>query len=268
MLTDMDQHRETARATFDSVAALYDEARPGYPQALYDDLIALARLAQNARLLEIGAGTGHATLSLAQHGYRIDCIELGEQMAALARERLAAFPAVTVTVADFDRWTADAQYDLAFAASAYHWLNPATRVYRIAGLLVPGGHLAVFRNHHVNSTETAAFNAAVQQTYKSVLGVDRASNGLPHSEDIAPTEAAEWCADGQFATATTRLYRWQQKLSAAEYVRQLATHSDHRMLPETDRAHLFKKLQKLINEDFGGIAEKGYLTLLQIAEKI
>ena len=41
------------RTTFDSVAKLYDEARPGYPDALYDDLVALTGVPENGRILEI-----------------------------------------------------------------------------------------------------------------------------------------------------------------------------------------------------------------------
>jgi trans-aconitate methyltransferase len=268
MLAVMSERREIARSTFDSVAALYDEARPGYPQAVYRDLIHLARLAPDARLLEIGSGTGHATLPLAQQGFRIDGVELGEQMAAVARTRLAAFPAVSITVADFDHWSASARYDLVFAASSYHWLNPAIRVRRIAALLAPGGHIAVFRNHHVATEATAAFNHAVQRIYASTLGPQYSSSPLPCAGQIAPVEAAEWTASGLFVAPDTRIYQWRQRLSAAEYVQQLATHSDHRMLPEHTRDQLFDNLQRLIDDEFSGAAEKDYATLLQVAEKI
>lgn len=268
MLAVMSEHRETARATFDSVAALYDEARPGYPQAVYRDLIQLAGLTPDHRLLEVGTGTGHATLPLAQLGFSIDCVELGEQMAAVARARLAAFPAVSITVADFDHWSTSARYDLVFAASAYHWLNPTTRVHRVAALLAPAGHIAIFRNHHVASEATKAFNTAVQRIYDDVLGPDRTSSPLPRESEITPVEAAEWTASGLLATVETRLYHWSQRLSTAEYVGQLATHSDHRMLPGHTRNLLFDRLQELIDNKFAGTAEKHYVTLLQIAKKI
>lgn len=262
-----DTHRTIARASFDDVAALYDEARPGYPDAVYGDLIALAQLEPGTRLLEIGAGTGHATEPLAQRGFRIDAIELGENMAAAARQRLAAFRDVTITVADFDRWETNARYPLVYSASAYHWLDPATRVAHIASLLTPGGHVAVFRNHHVQGEESASFNAAVEQIYAHVLGERRATRGLPHPEDIAPTEAAEWCASGLFGTAATRVYRWRQVLTAEAYVRMLNTHSDHRLLTSNKRAQLFNELRHLIDREFGGVAVKEYVTLLQVAQK-
>lgn len=258
----------TARATFDEVAALYDEARPGYPDAAYDDLITLAGIRHPSQLLEVGSGTGHATLPLARRGFRIDCVELGEQMAAVARAKLAGFPSVAITVADFDRWTTGTRYDLAFSASAYHWLDPQTRIPRIAALLLPGGHIAVLRNHHVQGEASARFNTAAQHIYANIFPGRGLANGLPRAEDIVPAEAQEWAASGVFAQAQTRVYRWQQRLTAQEHVRMLATHSDHRLLPETDQARLFNQLIRLIESEFGGCAVKEYVTLLQVAEKI
>jgi len=52
------------RETFDTVAALYDRARPRYPSALFDDLADLAGIGSGARVLEIGPGTGQATLAV------------------------------------------------------------------------------------------------------------------------------------------------------------------------------------------------------------
>ena len=264
----LQRDRRTARATFDAVAALYDEARPGYPDAVYDDLVTLAGIGSGARLLEIGSGTGHATLPLARRGFRIDCVEFGEQMAAVARTKLAGISGITITVADFDRWIAGAGYDLAFSASAYHWLNPQTRVQRIAALIAPNGHVAIFRNHHVQGEASARFNAAAQRIYASVFPEQTQANGLSRTEEILPVEAQEWLASGLFSPAQTRVYRWQQLLTAQEYVRMVATHSDHRLLPEADRALLFEQFIRLIDSEFGGIVVKEYITLLQVAEKI
>ena len=47
------------RDTFDAVADLYAEVRPGYPAALFDDLEALAGLGPSATVLE----SSHRVLS-------------------------------------------------------------------------------------------------------------------------------------------------------------------------------------------------------------
>ena len=97
------------RLIHDQVAQRYDRARPGYPAALFGDIIAYAGLAADARILEVGCGTGQATLSLARRGFALDCIEPGAQMVAIARANLADFPAVTLTCTDFERFRAAAR---------------------------------------------------------------------------------------------------------------------------------------------------------------
>ncbi len=76
--------RDRLKTTFDEVAEIYDRARPSYPEQLFDDLVALADLQPGESLLEIGCGTGRTTLPLAERGFRITCVELGENLAAVS----------------------------------------------------------------------------------------------------------------------------------------------------------------------------------------
>jgi hypothetical protein len=69
------EHRERRRGTFDQAADLYDRARPGYPRALFDDLAELTGVGAGSRVLEIGPGTGQATLPLAERGCRVVAVE-------------------------------------------------------------------------------------------------------------------------------------------------------------------------------------------------
>lgn len=257
-----------ARETFNGVAALYDEMRPGYPSEVFDQVIATAELEQKSRLLEIGSGTGHATIEFARHGFGIDCIELGKNMAALARRRLAEFPLVSIAVADFDLWTTPAHYNLVYIATAYHWLNPQTRAARLAGLLEPGGWLAVWRNHHVTSAGACSdFYAAAQAVYLRVAPeLVHKFGGMLTPEQVPRPEVDECQAAGLFAEVQTRTWLWSRDYTAAEYARMLATHSNHQMLPEQTREALLSQLAQLV-EDFGGRVTSEYVTLLHMAKK-
>jgi 16S rRNA A1518/A1519 N6-dimethyltransferase RsmA/KsgA/DIM1 with predicted DNA glycosylase/AP lyase activity len=90
------------RATFAEDAERYDRARPGYPAELFDDLASLNGLRPGDRILEIGPGTGQATVPLARRGLRIVAVELGASLAAIARRNLAPFPDVEVVDAAFE----------------------------------------------------------------------------------------------------------------------------------------------------------------------
>jgi 2-polyprenyl-3-methyl-5-hydroxy-6-metoxy-1,4-benzoquinol methylase len=86
----MADEQNRLRATIDEVALLYDAVRPGYPEALFDDVVALSGIPPGGRILEVGCGTGQATVPFARRGYRILCVELGENLAAVARHNLHA----------------------------------------------------------------------------------------------------------------------------------------------------------------------------------
>ena len=74
--------------SFNEVAALYDRARPLYPQPLIDDLLALTGVRAGDHVLEIGCGTGQITLPLAERGLTITALEPGADLAAQV-ERVA-----------------------------------------------------------------------------------------------------------------------------------------------------------------------------------
>ncbi|HEX2741111.1 MAG TPA: class I SAM-dependent methyltransferase, partial [Rubrobacter sp.] len=97
----MAEERNRLRKVFDEVALLYDGARPGYPGELFDDIVTLSGIPLEGRILEIGCGTGQATVPFARRGYHVVCIELGENMAALARRNLKGHP--QVRTGDFEQ---------------------------------------------------------------------------------------------------------------------------------------------------------------------
>jgi ubiquinone/menaquinone biosynthesis C-methylase UbiE len=89
---------------FNEVPELYDRVRPTYPDELFADLVAITGMDRGSSVLEVGCGTGQATRSLAALGYPVTAIEPGTGMAALARQRLAAFRNIEVENSAFEEW--------------------------------------------------------------------------------------------------------------------------------------------------------------------
>jgi SAM-dependent methyltransferase len=147
-MTDTD--REMLRTTFGQDAELYDQCRPSYPPPLFVDLATLAGLGPHARVLEIGCGTGQATLPLAHLGCTVVAMDLSPDMAAIARRNVAQFPNVTVVAAAFEDWLpSDGPFDAILSATAFHWLDPEVRMIKTADLLRPGGFLGIVSTHHI-----------------------------------------------------------------------------------------------------------------------
>lgn len=254
------------RARFNEAAELYDRARPGYPAALFEELVALAGLPPQARVLEIGCGTGQATLPLARRGFAIDAVELGADLAAVARRKLAGFPAVSVYVGTFEQWPLPAEpFDLVLAATSWHWVDPSVRFERAAGALRPGGVLAVVDTRHI-AGGTSAFFAAVQSACYARFMDEDAALRLPASEAL-PVAVAGFAECGWFDAPVVRTYERDISYSSAEYIDVLNTYSGHRALPPDRRDALLACIAQAIDGRFGGRIEKRYRNDLVLARR-
>lgn len=259
-----DDPRERARATFDDVAEAYDRARPAYPAALFDDLVELANLHEGARVLEIGCGTGKATVALAARGFEITCVELGERLAAVARRNLQAYPHVEVVGAPFETWEpAQGGFDAVVAFTAFHWIDPGVRYEKSARPLHERGSLAVVTTGHVVPEDGDRFFLEMQDDYRAA-GED--ARDPPRPDEVGGV-AAEIAASGHFALVAERRYPWEQTYSADEYLAVLDTYSGHRTMEDERRRLLYELLRARIEARPQRAVRKSYLFVLDVARR-
>lgn len=263
-MTESDERRRRLAATFDTSAAFYDDVRPGYPQQLFDDLVQLAGLCDGARVLEIGCGTGKASVPMARRGYRMTCLEPGPNLAAVARKNLRPFPLADVIDSSFEDFDGDPNsFDLVFAATSIAWVDPALRYAKAADLLRLGGCVAVFWNAHVLPVDGDRFWHDVQEVYRryapDMVGAPPPPGELPSS---IPDEMR---ANGRFDEVAVRHYPWRETYDAARYVALMRTFSNHIALPEAAREPLIADVARMIDEEFGGSIVKHQVAVLQLA---
>ncbi len=264
----MSQGSHILRETFDRDAWLYDQARPGYPAALIEDVITLANLAPSGSILEIGCGTGQATLPFAERGYSLLAIELGANLAAVARHKLASFPNAQVWVGAFEDWpVSEAAFDLCISATAFHWLDPAISYPKVARALRPGGTIALFWNEHVRAAHSQGFFEAAQEVYRREAPEIFIDQPMLRAADVEEPVATQMEATGLFGPATVRRYVWEQAYDADSYLQVLSTYSGHIALHPAVRTRLFGGIRALIDTQYGGQIRKGYLSLLYVARK-
>jgi len=75
------------RLKFDEDVINYDKMRPTYVKELYHDVIHFSNFNSTKTALEVGIGTGQATLPFLQTGCALEAIELGEHMAEFVKKR-------------------------------------------------------------------------------------------------------------------------------------------------------------------------------------
>lgn len=131
---------------YKGIAALYDEIRPSYPESLIEDVIEKTSVRIGDRLLEIGAGTGKATVQFAEKGFSIHSIELGEDMAEILRDKCKSYPKVSMHIGTFEEWNHpdNEKYDMIYCAQAFHWLDKDVKYEKCFRLLKDEGYLALF----------------------------------------------------------------------------------------------------------------------------
>jgi SAM-dependent methyltransferase len=254
--------------TFDEDAELYDRARPGYPPELYDDLGELAGACPGSRLLEVGCGTGQATVPLAGRGCRITAVEAGPHMAAVARRHLAGTTTVEVVTAEFESWPLPEEpFDAVVSASAFHWIDPAVRMAKAADALRPGGALAVVRSQHVMGG-TEEFFVEVQRFYERFDPETPPGLRPPAAADIDGSDHEEEVArSGRFGPTVFRRYEQDLTYTTSEYLELLRTYSGHRALPDAVRNGLLGSIAGLIDGRYGGRVTKRYLIELAVSHR-
>jgi SAM-dependent methyltransferase len=145
--------------SFGTEAERYDRARPCYPAALVDRLVAASR---GREILDVGTGTGIAARLFASGGCRVQGVEPDARMAEIARAR-----GIEVHVAKFEDWdAAGRQFDAVISAQAWHWVDPVAGAVKAASVLRPAGRLAVFWNVFDPAPE---LRAAFDGVYRRVL---------------------------------------------------------------------------------------------------
>lgn len=150
-------HEMNPTARFTSRADAYERYRPDYPAALFDTLLS----SEPSVIADIGAGTGIASLQLAERGPEVVAIEPNEAM----RERGIRHSRI--------RWvdgTAEAtilevgSVDLVTCFQAFHWFDPQPAIDEFLRILRPEGAMAAIWNERDPSDPfTHAYGTIVRE---------------------------------------------------------------------------------------------------------
>jgi SAM-dependent methyltransferase len=265
-MSGVSETREPLRRTFDSAAALYEAARPSYPTELFDDLVELAELEPGDRLLEIGCATGKATRVLLERGFSVVCVELGAELAQQARRNLVGLP-VEIHVIPFEEWEGEqGAFDLVYAATAWHWVDPEIRYRKAYRLLRSRGHLAYWSAGHAFPKGFDPFFAEIQEVYDAI-GESHPGEWPPPLPDEVPDDRAEIEACGLFEDVQTRRYLWETSYTADGYIALLDTFSGHIAMQAAKRERLYREIRQRIGRRPDGRVRRHWSAILHVARR-
>lgn len=231
----------------------YDAARPTYPPAVIDRLVAHCP----ASAIDVGCGTGLAARLVAARGVHVLGVEPDERMARVARRH-----GIDVQVSTIESW-APVACDLMYAAQAWHWVEPFRGADVAAAAVSRGGRWAAFWNHEDDPELTPVVHDAYRR-FAPHLEAERVAVG---ARELDPTVASGLTATRAFGEIVAEYVSWTDRVTVGRYVDRLASHSGNRMLDPSVADGLHATLRR----ELGGtdaLLEVRYLTALFIAERL
>ena len=208
---------------FAAVADLYDDARPDYPDELYDVLAQATGALDGQAVLDLAAGTGLATRALHRRGANVVATDVAAGMLATLRRRT---PSVPVVVASGERLPFGAErFDLVVCATAWHWLETDSAVREARRVLRPGGHLALWWANHRwrdDGIDWEEAQSAVYDRWEQLNG----SRPLDHT-GVGPREAADDLRDRGLDVVVHTELTWERTVTRGQHIDVLRTHSDN-----------------------------------------
>jgi SAM-dependent methyltransferase len=253
--------------SFGAGADEYDRARPDYPDEVIDRIVMACGLKPGDRLLEIGAGTGKATLPFAKKGFAVHCVEPSPGMAGRLAVNLHEYELVSIEIAAFENRKKDPAdgYHMVFAATSFHWLDPAVRYEQCAGALKENGFLVQLYNKPFYEG-----NPFVDRAF-SILG--RYSAAVPAYSDKAKSIAAhritldEIDLSKHFRLFDDFSHRWHIDQTAGRLITGLVSHSAFLVLPAGEKEKCLDELNAAF-PDKNANCPTMMETIVYIAQKV
>lgn len=260
--------RKEGRQLFGSDPAGYDTARPGHPDRVYDMLVERCGLGPGTSVLEIGPGTGQATRRLLELGADpIIAVEPDPILAEYLTDRTS--DRVDVIIAPLEEADLPAsRFDLAVAASSFHWVEENVGLSKLRATLCPGGWVALWWTLFGDDERPDPFSDAIDSIVRDLPASPHEGNpDRPRFplDVVARTKALDTCG---FELPEHELIRWTHEWDTAGIRALFATFSPIARLEEAPRKSALDEIARVARHEFGGRVSKPLLTSLFVARRI
>ena len=169
----------------------YVRCRPGYPRSLLDSLIRQCALGPDRVVVDLGSGTGILSEMLLSSDARVIGVEPNAAMREAAEQRLGTDPNYeSVDGSAEATGLPAASADVATAAQAFHWFDPARTRTELQRVLRPPGWVALVWNLRTSTPFNDAYDSMLEQLapeYPAVRARDRVA-GSTVRDFLAPRE--------------------------------------------------------------------------------
>jgi len=236
---------------FDENVVLYDKFRPNYGAEVFKYILTYANITVSSRILEIGCGPGNATLPFIRSGGDVTAIEIGKNLSDYIQNKFAEYSNFRVINCPFEEYETSERFDLIFAATSLHWIEPEFAYPRCREFLNKGGYLAAFWNTPRISRSNNALYEEIQELYKRFM-----PNMTEEKEQLTESKQYQKRCRGLnnffnkygYRDIIFKLFHSTRTFTADEYIGLLHTYSDHMALPDYERKSLFDGIHSAVGK--------------------
>ncbi len=226
------------KTSFGNISKLYDTIRPSYPDELIKDIIKVSKIKNNSRILDIGCGSGKATILFTNRGYKnILGLDISKELIEIAKNNLPL--EINYIIDSFEDYQFKENFfDLIISAQAFHWLDQKLAYKKCYEILKPNGTLTLFWNF-------PDYNK--NKLMRSILSLSK-KYCPKFPEDISDTEKYISRLKPHFKSINIRKYTMTLSYSKKEYLNLINTFSWVSSLDEEKKAELFKEINLVFNK--------------------
>jgi SAM-dependent methyltransferase len=252
--------RQAARHVYGSDPAGYARGRPDYPEQVYDVLRVRCGLHPGSEVLEIGPGSGLVTRRLLAQGATVVAVEPDAGMTKFLTGTLGG-PRLEVLGGTFEQaalpWDA---FDLAVAATSFHWVDQAAGLPKLGRILRPGGWVALWWTIFDDPDRPDPFRDT------SALLLGDADLGGQRRRSSFQLDTAQRGRDlerlGGFEDVHSQLIRSSVRFTSAQIRAFYGSLIEVRRRPPAERRSLLDSIQAIAERDFGGEVTRPFVTVL------
>ena len=243
--------------------AAYAAGRPDYPEHVWDVLEARCNLGAGSRVVEIGPGTGLVTGRMLSTGAEVTGVEPNAAMAEYLRQTLN-HNSMRVVIGSFEEADlAENAFDLAVAATSFHWVDQRVGTEKLRRVLRPGGWVSIWWMLFEDPTRPDDFTKKAETLLggspSSILEPDRPPFQLDELARRSDLHRAG------FVDVNSELIHSEADMDASQLRALYATMAIILRRPKTEQTRVLDALELLMTEEYGGRVSRPFITALYTA---
>ena len=258
---------DNRKSSFDNIATIYENARPGYPIEMYEGIEKHFKFGPNSKILEIGAGDGKATIEMYKRwNSHFTVLEPGPKFYKLLQKKFIGKNNVKIIRSTFEDYTSTELYDCVVSATAFHWIPNDIGYLKAACFLKEKGLIVLFWNNF-SRNDDCIFDE-IQELYRLYYPGDIYEQDIRKSQSKKTDEKKMELEESLcFKLISHQEYIHSKIYTADGYIELLKTFSDNSIKNIESLSTFYRAIKALIKKN-GDRLELPIHVNLEIGEKI